>query len=201
MKSGLVVAVLVGLVMLSPLKDTFIDYLPFVGTVEAENVQYRQRLMQASFQIILQNPWFGTYDYMYQLIDQDLVIGGMVDIVNTYVGIGLGNGLTGLFSFIGVFLFAGLGIIRSMAKLPDPECEERTIGQGLLAALVGTAVTIATVSSISFIPLLYWLVAGLGVGYCGMVRRKLASMPEPAPAEPSVSRGWQGRPQGRARTA
>lgn len=201
MKSGLVVAGLVGIVMMSPLRDTFIDYLPFVGTVEAENVEYRQRLMQASVQIILQNPWFGTYDYMYQLIDQDLVIGGMVDIVNTYVGVGLGNGLTGLFAFVGVFFFAGVGIVRSMAKLPDPECEERTIGQGLLAALVGTAVTIATVSSISFIPLLYWLVAGLAVGYSGMVRRKIESMSVPAVAESSPLRTRQGTAAGRARTA
>jgi len=38
-------------------------------------------------------------------------------------------------------------------------------------------VTIATVSSITIIPLLYWTVAGMSVGYAGMVRRKLRETP------------------------
>jgi len=177
MKSGIVVAAIVGVIMLSPARDTVIDHLPFVGSVESENVIYRQRMLESSIQIILQNPWFGSSDYVYQLIDMDLVIGGMVDIVNTYVGIGLANGLVGLFSFVGVFVCAGWCVISGMRKLPDPDCEERTIGQGLLACLVGTAVTIATVSSISIIPLLYYIVAGLCVGYGGMVRRKLRDTP------------------------
>jgi len=177
MKAGLVVGMIVGVVLISPFSATVIDHLPFVGTVEAENVVYRQRMLEASLQIIMQNPWFGSSDYMYQLVDLDLVIGGMVDIVNTYVGIGLANGLVGLVSFVGVFATAAVTIIASMLRLPDPDCEERTIGQGLLGCLAGTLVTIATVSSITIIPLLYWTVAGMSVGYAGMVRRKLRETP------------------------
>lgn len=198
-KAGIGLAVIVGAVMMSPMRDTVMDFLPFVGTVEAENVIYRQRMLEASISIILQNPWFGSTDYVAELIALDLVIGGMVDIVNTYVGIGLANGLTGLFSFMGVFVLAGWSVVRWMRRLPDPDCEERTIGQALLAALVGIAITIGTVSSISFIPLMYWFVAGLCVGYPSMVRRKLASEPVPVQAsEPmSMPRGFRGSPSSR----
>jgi O-antigen ligase len=186
-------------VMLSPLKETVVDFLPFVGTVEAENVVYRQRMLEASVDIIWQNPWFGSTDYVAELIALDLVIGGMVDIVNTYVGVGLANGLVGLGSFMGVFLFSGLSVVRWMRRLPDADCEERTIGQGLLAALVGICLTIATVSSISFIPLMYWFVAGLCVGYPAMVKRKLNSLPAtvPEPEPVNLGRGFGARPTSR----
>lgn len=174
-KTLVALGLIAGIVIASPLRDAVIDHLPFIGTVEATNVVYRQRMLESSIQIILQNPWFGSSDYVYQLVDMDLVIGGMVDIVNTYIGIGLANGLVGLGFFAGVFILGGGSIILAMRRLPDPDCEERTIGQALLAALVGIAVSIATVSSITFIPLLYWLVTGLCVGYSSMVSRKLAS--------------------------
>jgi O-antigen ligase len=115
----------------------------------------------------------------------------MVDIVNTYVGIGLANGLVGLFSFMGVFIFAGVAVFRAMHRLPDPDCEERTVGQALLAALVGVAVAIGTVSSITIIPILYWLVAGLCVGYPAMVNRKLSSSPVPLAEPLNVPRGFR----------
>jgi hypothetical protein len=41
----------------------------------------------------------------------------------------------------------------------------------LLATLIGILVIIFTVSSITFIPVVYWSVAGLGVAYIQMVRR------------------------------
>jgi hypothetical protein len=41
----------------------------------------------------------------------------------------------------------------------------------LLATLIGILVIIFTVSSITFIPVVYWSIAGLGVAYIQMVRR------------------------------
>ncbi|MBW8829815.1 MAG: O-antigen ligase family protein [Burkholderiales bacterium] len=196
-KSGLVLGAIVGLVMMSPMRDTVVDLLPFIGTVEAENVVYRQRMLESSIQIILQNPWFGSTDYVSELIAMDLVIGGMVDIVNTYVGIGLANGLVGLFSFMGVFILGGISVFWNMMRLPDPECEERTIGQALLASLVGIAVSIGTVSSITFIPLLYWFVAGLCVGYSFMVKRTLDTMSAPVERPVDLPQGFRAAPKSR----
>lgn len=45
----------------------------------------------------------------------------------------------------------------------------------LLATLLGILITIFTVSSITFIPVVYWSLAGVAVAYVQMVRRfKLA---------------------------
>ena len=169
-KSAVGIGLVVMLVMATPLGEKIIDYLPFVGTIESENVAYRQHLLDVSIQLIFQHPWFGSFDYLYALAEQDLVMGGMVDIVNTYLGVGLANGLVGLVCFAGAFIIVALSIFWGMRSLPNKDDEIHTLGSGLLACIVGTMATIFTVSSISFIPLVYWTVLGLGVGYVRMVR-------------------------------
>lgn len=158
------------IVLNSPIGESVIEYLPFVGNIETENVAYREHLLQVSIQLIMQHPWFGSFDYIYALAEQDLVIGGMVDIVNTYIGVGLANGLVGLGSFVGAFAVTMFAIWKSMLAMENKEDERHTLGSGLLAAIGGALITIFTVSSISFIPLVYWTLLGLGVGYVRMSR-------------------------------
>ena len=200
LKAGAVVGAIVLAVMASPFGAAIQDYLPFVGNIETENVDYRQHLLEASIQVILQNPLFGSTSYMYSLIDQNLTIGGMVDVVNTYLGIGLANGLVGLGCFAGAFAYVTFALLRSMWRLPDRDDEQHTLGSGLLACLVGVMVTIFTVSSISFIPVVYWTVLGLGAGYAGL-RSQPATGEVPAPPDDSFSpRGGLAQPS-RARSA
>lgn len=165
LKAAAVVGAIVLIVMASPFGAAIREYLPFVGTIEAANVDYRQHLLEASVQIILQNPLFGSTNYMYSLISADLTIGGMVDVVNTYLAIGLSSGLVGLGCFAGAFAHALLSVVRGMRRLPDRDGEQHALGSGVLACLVGVMVTIFTVSSISLIPVVYWAVLGLAVGY------------------------------------
>jgi O-antigen ligase len=147
-----------------------IELLPFIGTTGAENITYRQRLAEISIQVILQNPFFGAFDYFYSPAIQDLRQGeGIVDIVNTYLAVGLGNGLVGLSLFVGFFLSVAFAIFRGMKKLADRNDASYSLGQGLFATLMGILVTIATVSSITVIPVIYWSVAGLGVAYARML--------------------------------
>ncbi|MNJ74830.1 hypothetical protein D3C77_718210 [compost metagenome] len=63
------------------------------------------------------------------------------------------------------------GIRKAMRSFPDKDDERRQLGRALLATLIGILVIIFTVSSITFIPVVYWTVAGLGVAYIQMVRR------------------------------
>ncbi|MGE8385220.1 MAG: O-antigen ligase domain-containing protein, partial [Pseudomonas putida] len=63
--------------------------------------------------------------------------------------------------------------------------ERRQLGRVLLATLIGILVIIFTVSSITFIPVVYWSIAGLGVAYIQMVRR-LNSSPVMELAEPDL---------------
>ena len=173
LKAVLIVGAVGGLLLVSPIGRNIIDLLPFVGSIETENIEYRQRLLMISIDVILRNPWFGSFSYMRALADQELVIGGMVDVVNSYLGIGLANGLVGLAFFVSSFLYVISAIWRSMRRLPDAESELHTVGSGLLASLVGIMVTIFTVSGISLVPVVYWTVLGLGMGYVVMVRQHL----------------------------
>jgi O-antigen ligase len=147
-----------------------IDLLPYVGSAEAETITYRERLVEISFEVIRQNPWFGVFDATSLAVMQQLKQGqGIIDIVNTYVGVALESGLVGLALFAGFFLCVGAGIAARLRSLPGGrDGEAYRIGRALFATLVGILVIISTVSSITIIPLVYWSVAGLGVAYARM---------------------------------
>ena len=201
LKVGMAIAALGAIVMVSPLGAAVSQYLPFVGNIDTDNITYRQNLLEISTRIILQNPWFGSYDFLARSSFDSVRQGnaGFVDLVNTYVGIGLANGLVGLSFFVGAFVAAGAGIVIAMRRLPDPLGEARTLGQGLLAGLAGIMAIIFTVSSISFIPVVYWTVVGLAVGYAAMLRQPSHEVTaEPADPEPAP-RGL--RVQARARAS
>ena len=145
-----------------------IDYLPFIGTVDNENVTYRQNLFDTSFQIILDNPFFGSTDYLLHM--EELRQGqGIIDLVNTYLIVGLNTGFVGLALYVFFFGFILLSTFRRI--LGTPFCSEtRVLGQTLLAALVGALVIIATVSPIYHVPLLLWSLAGMGLAYSALDR-------------------------------
>jgi O-antigen ligase len=150
-----------------------LDLLPFIGTVEVENITYRQRLIDNAVIVIQRNPWFGTFDYRSSPEMQSMIQGqGIIDIVNTYIGIALAAGLIGLALFVVFFASVLLGIRKGMRAFPDKDNEGRRLGRALLATLVGILITIVTVSSITVIPVVYWSVAGVGVAYAQLARRR-----------------------------
>ena len=155
---------------ITPFGQSIIDHLPFIGSVEAENITYRQRLLEISIQLIMQNPLFGSSDFYQAPAMQELRQGsGLIDIVNTYVGIALAHGLVGLTLFSGFFIAVGLANFRSMRHLPDKSDDRHVLGQALLSTLLGILVIIFTVSSIGIIPVVYWAVAGLCAAYVKMI--------------------------------
>jgi O-antigen ligase len=190
-KLGLLGLALVPLLFLSSAGKDIIDSLPFIGRIDeaSASVLYRQRLLEISIQVILQNPLLGAYNYFYSAAFQELKQGqGMLDIVNSYLGVALGSGLLGLSLFSGFFIAAGGGIARALRRIGDRNDERHLLGRVLLAVLTGILVTIFTVSSISVIPLIYWSVAGLGVGYAHL----FTAAAEPAPAiQYPLQRGLQ----------
>lgn len=149
-----------------------LDLLPFIGTVDVENITYRQRLIDNSVIVIQRNPWLGSFGYRNTPEMQSLIQGqGIIDIVNTYIGIALSFGLIGLTLFVVFFVSVLQGIRKGMRSFPNEDDEARRLGRALLATLAGILITIVTVSSISVIPVVYWSVAGLGVAYAQMARR------------------------------
>jgi hypothetical protein len=154
-----------GLVLVSPYGEKLLNLLPFVGTTDAFNVDYRRRLLEASILVIQQHPLFGGGDYMGGLAAQGLVQGeGIVDIVNTYLAVALSQGLVGLGLFVGIFVAAGIGLLTARRQAgQDPGM--RRLGSALLAALVAALVIISSMSPILCVPTAYWLLAGLCVAY------------------------------------
>ncbi len=184
---------IVGVVLLSPWGAQVIDYLPFVGTVDAFNVTYRQQLVNLSIGMIAQEPWFGVSQFYYRLADHDMVAGGMVDVVNTYIGVALSNGVIALACFMGVFAVIMWRMYRTMRYFAEPGDERRALGCGLLAALAGTVVTIATTSSITVIPVVYWVLLGTGAAYERFLREEMFAAAEAQvpvrPRYPAYGRG------------
>jgi O-antigen ligase len=148
-----------------------LDLVPFVGTVDAGNIAYRQRLMESASQLIWRHPLFGSGDYVERLAEMGMVQGqGIVDVVNTYVQVALRSGFAGLVLFAGVLASALLAALRArnLARRAGRPLDA-DLGRSLAAAQLAVIVTIGSVSSILVIPWLYWSMAGLLVGYARVV--------------------------------
>lgn len=152
--------------------DKIIDLIPFVGEVDKENIEYREKLIDRSILIVQRNPFFGVADPRTEPEMADMVQGqGIVDIVNSYLGIALGSGLIGLSLFLGFFTLVLLGLIKKMKSMPDKNSEEYLCGRSLLATMIAVLVIIFTVSGIGIIPTVYWLLAGLIFSYIRIANR------------------------------
>lgn len=150
-----------------PFGHVVLDLVPFFGTVEAGNVEYRQRLMENASILVWRHPLLGSPDYEQRLAEMGMVQGqGIVDVVNTYVQVALRSGLAGLALFGGVLAAALLAALRGRRlALRSGEPMAADLGRSLAAAQVAVIVTIGSVSSIVVIPWLYWCLAGMLVGY------------------------------------
>jgi O-antigen ligase len=164
------------LLMTFPAGQRIVDLLPVVGNVDKFNVEYRERLIDTALIVIQRSPWFGSIDYLNTPEMEAMRQGqGIIDIVNTYIGVTLEHGLVGLALFIGFFLSVLWDIRKAMRMIEDKDSEEYLLGRALVATLAGILVIIFTVSSITIIPIVYWSVAGLGVAYAQMVRLRVTT--------------------------
>jgi hypothetical protein len=131
---------LVGLaVAMSPLGNKIVSVVPyFGGTVDIGNVQYRERLLAEAWPIILDHPWFGDQAALLEM--GDLHQGeGIIDLMNGYIPILLGNGFVGMSLFL---LFMIIGSFKSFrvstaAARSDPDLSK--LGASLIACLLGIA--------------------------------------------------------------
>jgi hypothetical protein len=166
MQFSIVTAVIVAVGLASPFADAIISHLPFVGDVDEGNVTYRTRLIEISIGLVAESPWFGGVDFYNAQEMQELKWGnGLIDVVNTYIGVGLVSGYVGLGLFCAFFLSVVFRTFMHAILLADRGSELFLLGVCLTATLTGILVTIFTVSSISIISTVYWAVAGICVAY------------------------------------
>ena len=165
------------LIGLLPGGERFFSVLPFIGDTDLATgtVDYRTQLFDNSILVIQRNLLFGSSDY---LATDELVAmrqgQGIIDIVNTYLQIGLSKGLVGLSLFIGIFASLLLGIRKAMLRSGSMEPDYRRLGQVLLGVLVVILFIIATVSSVHQIPNYYWAIIGLSAAYVNMMNTHIS---------------------------
>ncbi len=160
---------LIGL-LVSPFGSTVLDYLPFIGSVGAENIDYRQRLLETSLLVFWQNPVFGDINFLHNPILEQMRQGqGIIDIVNVYLQVALPYGVVGLFFFLAALLLPVRAAWKARKKILLQNAEAERLGRVLLAVMLGIGVIIGTASNIGAIAPLYWLMAGLCVSYARMV--------------------------------
>lgn len=176
---ALMLAGILSLPLLSVLPggEKILGLLPFVGTVEKGNIEYRERLIENAWIVIQRNPLLGSVDYRSTPEMESMRQGqGIIDIVNTYIGIALEYGFVGLALFVGFFLTVLYGVFKAMRALKHVDEDMNRLGRALFATLTGILVIIFTVSSITVIPIVYWSVAALCVAYVQIARSRLKQL-------------------------
>ncbi len=158
--------------------EKILNLLPFIGHVDEQNVSYRHELIEKAMIVIRRNPIFGSVNYLQTPEMQSMIQGqGIIDIVNTYIGVALNSGLVGLTLFCGFFASILLPLWRNQ---PADEAAQ-ALRRSLLASLSAILLIIFTVSPIGVIASLYWSLAALALAF-------LLAHPAPASeAEPALA--------------
>jgi len=156
-------AVGLALLMVTPFGPRLTDLVPF-SSVDKENVIYRQKLFDNAIVVVQRYPLFGTAEFRQTPEMREMEQGQhIIDIVNTYLEIAMRSGLVGLSLFFGIFATILLGLRRTLKFRAIKDAELKNFVRASIATLIAILVTIATVSSVDFIPFVYWSFAGLGV--------------------------------------
>lgn len=142
-KSLLKLIILAGAVFISPIGQFLIPYVPFIGTIDSGNVDYRVRLFEVCMDLINANPFFGNPFAANQM--ESLRQGqGIIDLVNGYLQIAVFHGVIALGLFLALLLIAVRRTVVAWRnfRLKDPEYGY--VGAALAGAMLGNMVFIAT---------------------------------------------------------
>jgi hypothetical protein len=157
------------LIMVSPIGDRILNVLPVMGNTADANIIYRQRLAERGWEIVLAHPFFGD-QFPYPEME-DLRQGeGIIDIVNTYLGVALSYGFIGLFCFLSFILLALTTVYARTRELVHSDPDLALFGTSLIACIVGTLVMIESSSFILGCEKMFYVLAGLATAYARLTR-------------------------------
>ncbi|HUP08740.1 MAG TPA: O-antigen ligase family protein [Caldimonas sp.] len=183
LKSATVALVTAGILAATPIGQRVIDTLPFIGTVDQENVIYRRRLAEESWRLVMQNPLFGDPFVASRM--EDLRQGqGIIDLMNAYAAVALFTGLVGLALFVGFFLVGTARTYACQRRLQSVSPEVASMGATLVACMLGSLFFMAT-ASIDWVE--YVLLACMA-GYISAFSISSRRMTGLAPVEPDGAR-------------
>ena len=190
----------IGLIVLSMTSfgEKLISMLPFMSSKEsheASTIDYRIRLIEQAQILFQKNPIFGLSNYRETPEMEVMRQGqGIIDVVNSYIDIGLSYGIVGLGLFIFIFFGLFFTVLKKLRSLPPEQEDLINIGRSLYAIMGAILFIIFTVSSINYIPIFYWLFAGLCSAYIRLCNRAIAdykigtsSQPHPTQAASPLS--------------
>lgn len=166
LKSSLFLSLIAGasftLLNMTEYGKKLIDLIPFVGNSRSDTIEYRERLLENAWIVFQKNPMFGSTKFLETEEMESMRQGqGIIDLVNAYIQVALPYGGIGVFVFVVIFLGLLIGCYRTMKTLPVVEVELIRMGRALFATLVSALFIIFTVSSIDYIPVMYWSLAGI----------------------------------------
>jgi O-Antigen ligase len=193
------VPVVVAGLLLHPKGQKIIELLPFVGTVETGNISYRTQLIDRAMVVFWQNPVFGSLQYIYNPVLEEMRQGqGIIDIVNSYLGVALAYGTVGLALFFAPAAYA-LGVSWVVSRrLARVDAHAEAAGRALAVTMLAILLAIGAVSFIFQIPIVHWWMVSLCVAYAAHApawRRAAApSAPAPAVAHRPAAAGLRRRP-------
>jgi hypothetical protein len=150
---------------MTPYGERIVDNLPFIGTVDSENVTYRQQLAAMALSLITENPFFGT-PFVLTYLESLRQGQGIIDLINAYATVAMYYGLVGLALFLGPFLIAMRGALRLKFRVAAADADLALLGCALLACMTGTLFNMAVggIDRGQF----FFLLAGLATGYAGL---------------------------------
>lgn len=146
--------------LFSPWRDKVISYMPFIGSVDSGNVDYRQMLADTTWTLVQQRPWFGSVKTLLDM--EHLRQGqGIIDLVNVYADYALHYGLIGATLFV-LFLTSGMlyGLFLSL-RSRKKDREMFFMAGNTAVALLGSAVLLVGVSDFQSIPRVYTALVAL----------------------------------------
>jgi hypothetical protein len=177
LKTSALLAICLGAVLASPLGEKITSVLPWTGgSVDQEDITYRQLIADRSWQLIAEHPLFGDQLAFTEM--EDLRQGqGIVDLVNTYAQVALDYGFVGLSLFLAFILVALSRAYRFAKRATQSDPDLALLGMNLIACIVGTLVMIWGCSFIDAYEKMYYVLGALSVAYA---RLAPASQLQPA---------------------
>ena len=176
-----VLGVIIVLVMSAfPVGQSITNIIPYLNS-EPENsaastITYRERLFEQSLKVIAKNPILGTVNY---LQDPDMEVmrqgEGIIDMVNSYLGIALEYGLVGLSLYLSIFLFTLIKVRKIIKKLTIYRMDETSILQGriIFSTMTGMLAILFTTSSGIFTSYYLWSFLGLAGAFVNISQQNI----------------------------
>jgi O-Antigen ligase len=185
--------VAIAALVILPQGQKFIDLLPFVGTVDPGSVSYRTQLLDRAVIVFWQNPIFGSLQYLNNPALEEMRQGqGIIDIVNSYVGVALAFGGIGLVLFVAPSAYALWTAWTTSRRLAKQDADAEAAGRALAMSMLGILLVIGAASHYFHIPIVHWLVVSMCVAFAANAPswRRVPATPVRSPqhAAPTHSR-------------